>query len=73
MDQDVELTYTVTVRTLGNPEQSRERVGHRLAKLCGLNFTNFRVEDEGYRYDWSPEDHGGIGQIRRVDSGTTHV
>ena len=68
MGNDIELTYTVTVRTIGDAAKVRDIVGSRLAKICGLTFNEVVVQDGKYRYEWTPHDHGGIGKTVLVDT-----
>jgi hypothetical protein len=46
MDEDVELTYTVTIRTYGDAEKLRQDMGKRLAKICELSFMDVSVEED---------------------------
>ena len=51
--------YTITITTDTPSDRQQQDVGLRLAKLCGLNFNTWRVEDDDAVYEWSSGDRGG--------------
>lgn len=61
-EHELELTYLVTVKTYGKTAESRHRVGHRLARICGLEFQSSEVTNESgkRKYPWDPKASAGV-------------
>ena len=49
MDEEVELTYIVTIRTYGDAEKLKLDMGDRLAKICELSFMDVSVSHDYMR------------------------
>ena len=60
-ERELELTYLVTIKTYGKQAETRHRIGHHLAKMCGMEFRESEVtSDTGKRkYVWDPKAPAG--------------
>lgn len=61
-EQELELTYLVTVKTYGKTAESRHRIGHRLARICSMEFVSSEVTNESgkRKYPWDPKASAGV-------------
>lgn len=44
LEQDLDLCYTIKIKTLGKLSKHPDEIGMILANLCGLNFTDSEVK-----------------------------
>jgi hypothetical protein len=58
-EQELELTYTIKVRTFGKPSKMVQDVGKRLARSSALALGKTTVIHEDQTFTWSPQDHSG--------------
>ena len=61
-ERELELTYLVTIKTFGKQAESRHRIGHRLSRICGMEFIASEVtNDTGKRrYEYDPKASAGV-------------
>lgn len=44
LEQNLDLTYTIRIKTLGKKSKHIDDIGMTLAQICGLNFTDSEVK-----------------------------